>query len=104
METTSSLATHSSLQEKGTTHSFLTIKKEEIVSKEKSLFFFFAFGFRARWVMKNTIVVMAIVIVAVVVVGLIAYGVWLMWKRKQASNPYIHVDEAIVAEQELLPL
>lgn len=54
--------------------------------------------------MKNTIVVMAIVIVAVVVVGLIAYGVWLMWKRKQASNPYIHVDEAIVAEQELLPL
>ncbi|WZZ17001.1 hypothetical protein YC2023_110090 [Brassica napus] len=58
----------------------------------------------ARWVMKNTIVVMAIVIVAVVVVGLIAYGVWLMWKRKQASNPYIHVDEAIVAEQELLPL
>lgn len=53
--------------------------------------------------MKNTIVVMAILIVAVVV-GLIAYGVWLMWKRKQASNPYIHVDEAIVAEQELLPL
>ncbi|CAN7060131.1 unnamed protein product [Brassica oleracea var. botrytis] len=58
---------------------------------------------RARWVMKNTIVVMAILIVSVVV-GLIAYGVWLMWKRKQASNPYIHVDEAIVAEQELLPL
>ncbi|KAG2329463.1 hypothetical protein Bca52824_000643 [Brassica carinata] len=58
---------------------------------------------RARWEMKNTIVVMAILIVAVVV-GLIAYGVWLMWKRKQASNPYINVDEAIVAEQELLPL
>lgn len=55
--------------------------------------------------MRNTIVVIAIVMVSVVV-GLLAYGVWLMWKRKQGSNPYTPVDEAttIVAEQELQPL
>ncbi|KAJ4910575.1 Eukaryotic aspartyl protease family protein [Raphanus sativus] len=58
-----------------------------------------------RWQMRNTIVVIAIVMVSVVV-GLLAYGVWLMWKRKQGSNPYTPVDEAttIVAEQELQPL
>ncbi|CAF2151538.1 unnamed protein product, partial [Brassica rapa] len=56
-----------------------------------------------RWQMKNTIVVIAIVMVSVVV-SLLAYGVWLMWKRKQTSNLYKPVDEAIVAEQELQPL
>ncbi|KAG2311625.1 hypothetical protein Bca4012_026084 [Brassica carinata] len=56
-----------------------------------------------RWQMNNTIVVIAVVMVSVVV-GLLAYGVWLMWKRKQRSNPYTPVDEAIVGEQELQPL
>ncbi|CAH8305744.1 unnamed protein product [Eruca vesicaria subsp. sativa] len=56
-----------------------------------------------RWQMKNTTLVIAIVMVSVVV-GLLAYGVWLMWKRKQTSNLYKPVDEAIVAEQELQPL
>lgn len=53
--------------------------------------------------MKNIIVVIAIVMVSVVV-SLLAYGVWLMWKRKQTSNLYKPVDDAIVAEQELQPL
>ncbi|CAH2064542.1 unnamed protein product [Thlaspi arvense] len=58
---------------------------------------------RTRWQMKNIIVVTAIGIIAVIV-GLLAYGVWLMWKRKLTSNPYKPVDEAIVAEQELQPI
>lgn len=56
-----------------------------------------------RWQVKNIIVVIAIVMVSVVV-SLLAYGVWLMWKRKQTSNLYKPVDDAIVAEQELQPL
>ncbi|CAA7055918.1 unnamed protein product [Microthlaspi erraticum] len=60
---------------------------------------------RTRWEMKNIIVVIATVIIIVVVVGLLAYGVLLIWKRKQSSNPYKPVDEAIiVAEQEMQPL
>lgn len=53
--------------------------------------------------MKNIAVVTAIGIISVIA-GLLSYGVWLIWKRKQASNPYKPVDEAIVAEQELQPI
>ncbi|KAL1195010.1 Aspartic proteinase 36 [Cardamine amara subsp. amara] len=53
----------------------------------------------------NIIVVTAFGIIAVII-GLSAYGVWLIRKRKQSSNPYKPVDEATitVAEQELQPL
>uniref|UniRef100_A0A1J3CJ94 Peptidase A1 domain-containing protein n=1 Tax=Noccaea caerulescens TaxID=107243 RepID=A0A1J3CJ94_NOCCA len=60
---------------------------------------------RTRWEMKNILVVIATAIIIVVFVVLLAYGVWLVWKCKQSSNPYKPVDEAIIiAEQEMQPL